>query len=742
MHATKTTTTDSEGARSTASLLEMRFGDVDPRCGANGNRAAAGPQRSADRTSPDWHPWAEFPGKERLTDLRVVSDQRPPAEFAALVAEVMGAAPALQTVTLVLPGRAASSLVAAARQWAPICQAKNASLVVDFVLADDFDAFASLAQSTGDVLSPIVAASQRLRESGLTAVRWLIPVSPASVFHLEGIFSLARDANVTPVLVPSEAAGVAGNPSNDGRAGKAAWDADRRLFVWDFVTYRLLEEQRQQLSAAEVEIYSAWQQAFSESPPGQSPSPHAVAVLEPQPGQLASDWHVRVEQHRVTRLQEPSLLPDSAHHAASHSQHGLAAQADQVAEVGGVLWQGNRAVLQWLKSGITGRWRPPAHVAKLRRVLVIGAYGGEHIGDTAILGGVLHRIHQRYGVTDAVLMSQRARHSRHLVDMLDSPVRVRVEPYEHARIRDALQQVDAVVFAGGPLMDLPKQLVLHLYSVSLARQRGLPFIVEGIGAGPFKRQPSAWVGRRLVTMASSVSVRTKEDGEKPLVRGLDVQVGHDPAFDYLATRPEQLTRLRSQEPAAIDALLRDTEDRPRIGINLRPIRHMWTETADRSDPVQYTRRVEVEFERQFAEGLRRFDRDCPARPCFVFYPMNAIQFGMSDLRSAYRIGRLLGRDVDFRVWQADASLDGVVALLRRLDLAITMRFHATIFALAAGLPVVGIDYRIGKRDKVAALLSDRGQSANCTRIDELTADWLCQRIGALCHRQPADMIGT
>ena len=88
--------------------------------------------------------------------------------------------------------------------------------------------------------------------------------------------------------------------------------------------------------------------------------------------------------------------------------------------------------------------------------------------------------------------------------------------------------------------------------------------------------------------------------------------------------------------------------------------------------------------------------------------MNAIQFGMSDLRSAYRIQRRLSGTVDFRVWEGDASIDGVVGLLRRLDIVIAMRFHAAIYALAHTRRVIGIDYRIGKKDKVGALLDDLG----------------------------------
>jgi polysaccharide pyruvyl transferase WcaK-like protein len=87
--------------------------------------------------------------------------------------------------------------------------------------------------------------------------------------------------------------------------------------------------------------------------------------------------------------------------------------------------------------------------------------------------------------------------------------------------------------------------------------------------------------------------------------------------------------------------------------------------------------------------------------------------------------------VDFRVWEADASLDGVVALLRRLDLVIAMRFHAAIFALSQQRRVIGIDYRVGERDKVGALLEDFGQSENCARIDQVTPEWVCGRLLAL-----------
>jgi polysaccharide pyruvyl transferase WcaK-like protein len=364
----------------------------------------------------------------------------------------------------------------------------------------------------------------------------------------------------------------------------------------------------------------------------------------------------------------------------------------------------------------------------MRRVLVIGAYGGDHIGDTAIFGGVLLRIHERHGTTDAILVSQRPEHTRRLAAMLDVPVDVTVEEYRQETVRALVDSVDGVVFAGGPLMDLPKQLVKHLYAVAHARRRGKPFVIEGIGAGPFIRRVSAWTARLLVLMAERITVRTADDARAPLLRGLDPVVGRDPAFDYLETRAAVLTRLPADDRRWLDRLFYGTGGRLAVGINLRPIRPDYTVGAPPAQRAEYTRRIESRFEAQLAEAMRHFHDASPQPPCFIFYPMNAIQFGSSDLRSAYRLKRLLGDAVDFRIWEGDPSIDGVIALLRRVDVAITMRFHATIYALSQGTRVIGIDYRPGKKDKVAALLDDAGQAQNCCRIDEMTADWMFERL--------------
>jgi polysaccharide pyruvyl transferase WcaK-like protein len=247
--------------------------------------------------------------------------------------------------------------------------------------------------------------------------------------------------------------------------------------------------------------------------------------------------------------------------------------------------------------------------------------------------------------------------------------------------------------------------------------------------GPFVRRPSEWVGRRLIRLADRISVRTPDDGRARQVRGRNVTVGRDPAFDYLEARGGELTRLTGVDRQWVEQLVQGTEGRMVVGLNIRPIRPDYTTDTSAGRREEYTRFVERRFEERLAAAMRRLHEVSTARrPCFIFFPMNAIQFGLSDLRSAHRLRRLLRGDVDFRLWEGDPGIDGVVALLRCLDVAITMRFHATIYALAQNVPVVGIDYRVGRRDKVAALLDGCGRSDSYRRIDEMTTDWLLERL--------------
>jgi polysaccharide pyruvyl transferase WcaK-like protein len=360
---------------------------------------------------------------------------------------------------------------------------------------------------------------------------------------------------------------------------------------------------------------------------------------------------------------------------------------------------------------------------RLDSVVIVGAYGGDHIGDAAILGGTLLGLHRRFGVSRAAVMSGRPEHTRRLTEGISTPVRVEVAPYRAGTVRRALDRADALVVGGGPLYGSPRVLSRHLAAAASARRRGLPFIVERIGIGPFPDPLTRWAGRRLLRSASSISMRTSGSARHPLLKGLDPQVGRDPAFDYLADR-RALDRLPATDAAAVGTLLEGAESSLKVGINLRPTHDDWQDLSDLSEHA-----VDPVFMRKLADGLIAFAGRSKLPVTYVFFPMNAIQLGMSDLSAAYELRRAVRGAVDLRVWEADASLDGVIHLLRRLDAAVAMRFHAAIFALTQNVPLIGLDF-FPDGGKVSELLADAGRPEDASTVAGFTPQWLVDRLCA------------
>ena len=377
---------------------------------------------------------------------------------------------------------------------------------------------------------------------------------------------------------------------------------------------------------------------------------------------------------------------------------------------------------------------PTPEPSTLPSVVLIGAYGGEHVGDAAILGGVLLGLHRDYGTTRATIMSKRPEHTKRLAAALDTPVELTIVPYGHRHIRDQIDLADGLVFAGGPLMDLPRMLVMHLKAARMAAVQGKPFVVRNVGVGPFKRKLSRWIARQIALHAAVFTVRTSKAAKAPELDGINVNIGHDPAFDYLESRPAELGMLTEAEKTNVDSLLAGTDGRVLIGINIRPIRHDWATQGE-----DFSRNAEDRCFKECSKAMIALAQSSPRPITFVFFPMNPIQLGASDLEAAYRLHNLTAEHCDLRVLQSDPDVDGVLYLLRRLNAAITMRFHGCIFSLSQKIPTFGIDYYPGQGGKVEQLFADLSQSARVRRMDEVRADWLEEGLGRVLLTKQQDV---
>lgn len=357
------------------------------------------------------------------------------------------------------------------------------------------------------------------------------------------------------------------------------------------------------------------------------------------------------------------------------------------------------------------------------RAVLIGCYGGEHVGDAAILGGVLQRLNSDFGVEHAVVASGRPHRTRRWAASLRTNTEIKVIPYETASLHRALDGIDYLVFAGGPLMDLPGILTKHLDAALEARRRSIPIIIEGAGIGPFRFHLSRLIVRRLLEMASHVRLRTHAAVDQAEKWGVSASFLQDPAFDYLETRHVGLDR--KEVPPSLSRLL--NTDKIVVAINLRPL---WGKYASGPCTNESVRRIEEQCLNQFAACLEAGKSNVR----YVFFPMNPDQYGFSDLSIAFRLADKLSDAVDFQIWEHEPNVDEVCYLLRHAAVCVAMRFHACIFALQCQVPTIGIDYGIGQKSKVSELFDDRGLKKEVIGVEDMKAEWLTAKLDHAMRR--------
>ncbi|QSV44854.1 polysaccharide pyruvyl transferase family protein [Geobacter benzoatilyticus] len=362
---------------------------------------------------------------------------------------------------------------------------------------------------------------------------------------------------------------------------------------------------------------------------------------------------------------------------------------------------------------------PPLKSTDEKRALLVGCYGGEHVGDAAILGGVLQRLSRDFNISKAVVASSRIDRTRRWVNSLRNTIPVEVINYKHDVVNAEVSKCDYLVFAGGPLMDLPGLLIKHLEVAIYAYNLSIPILIEGCGIGPFKFTLSQQLVKRILRMASHIRLRTQASVDIVAeLCGCKALLDKDPAYDYIDTLTKENT-LRDFTPESLVPLV-DTE-KIIIGINLRPL---WQKYAKGFVPMSKITNIEERFLLEFANALLKY-KD---KVRYIFFPMNPDQYGFSDLSIAYRLKEMLPDELDFHVWEYEPNVDEVLSLLKKVSGCITMRFHASIFSLSHNIKTIGIDYGIGKKSKVWDLFSEAKLTDNVINVEEFTCDWLVQQL--------------
>lgn len=294
-----------------------------------------------------------------------------------------------------------------------------------------------------------------------------------------------------------------------------------------------------------------------------------------------------------------------------------------------------------------------------RSILIIGNYGAGNLGDDAILAGIL---------TDLKAVGYRGKiavtHGGHAssADLYKGLQKVPFVPFglrsrfsiRRKEAKNAIREADLVILGGGGLfVDTESRLAPWIWAAQANACRALrtPYLIYGQSVGPLKSWTSRFLTKRVFRSAKAIHVRDGASHRLLLDWGISATLGSDPALSWLQEERKK------------------TEKKPVLLVALR----LWPGV----DTLTWN---------QILKPIQDFAAKKKWKPILI----------SMDSRSEEERAAL--RTLDFELFEptsASMAFEG----FQRAQMAVIMRLHAGIFALAAGLPILALPYST----KVSAL---------------------------------------
>lgn len=301
----------------------------------------------------------------------------------------------------------------------------------------------------------------------------------------------------------------------------------------------------------------------------------------------------------------------------------------------------------------------------IMRVVLCGYYGMGNGGDEALLYTLLSMLPPH--VTPIVL-SGNPEYTAQLYGVIAYPRKDMVQ------VVKVLRQADAFIWGGGSLMQDATSALNPLYYgglMLLAQGLGLKTIAWGQGVGPLRRSLTRWLTRHCLSHCTAVSVRDSKS--LSLVEGWNIAATLAP--DPVWAMPEEMTPDEvTPDKVTLDAMtygeeIKGTEQgtpNQSVAVILRP------------HPLLTQHRLN-----HLTEALIQFQQTTQAHILLVpFQPVN-------DGAIATHIQSQLPGSSE-RVEQTDPRQ--LHKVFSRVKMAIAMRLHGAIMAVAAGCQCWAISY--------------------------------------------------
>jgi polysaccharide pyruvyl transferase CsaB len=280
------------------------------------------------------------------------------------------------------------------------------------------------------------------------------------------------------------------------------------------------------------------------------------------------------------------------------------------------------------------------------RVVISGYYGFGNLGDEAVLAAMVAALRDRLPQAHVVVVSGRPTLTRLLHGVASVP--------RTGALR-ALVGADLVISGGGGLVQdvtSARSALYYLTLLGVATLLARATMVYAQGIGPLRRWWLRKLAQSVVNRVTVVTVRDEDSRRflQEIAVRRPVQVVADPAF---ALDPVPVTQIRDLIGARRPA---------RIGVALRP----WQDNR---------------YLEPLLQGLHAACVDIGAEiVALAFHPQR-------DLGVCAHAARAIGGQVI-----AGLSPGEMMAVTGTLDLMVGMRLHALVYAVARGIPLVGLSY--------------------------------------------------
>jgi polysaccharide pyruvyl transferase WcaK-like protein len=372
-----------------------------------------------------------------------------------------------------------------------------------------------------------------------------------------------------------------------------------------------------------------------------------------------------------------------------------------------------------------------------KTILLLGSYGRGNIGDDAFLLAAL----QLFEGYKLYINSAND-------DLLPQGVRGRVNTIATSGGKDLMRKlrifrsIQYIVYCGGDLWvelygdRFPRQSLYKMAAVNLlARLTGKKVFYLGCGIGRLHGY-SLFLARLSARLANGIIVREPRSAQVLGLKKIQVLPDLVTTLDVLpGLSAPSLPAVRS--PESIEGTPPNRASLNTEGAGTLAGR----DGAERPTRRKYTIGVSILYhlpnpDKNFPKLVKHLSKALSALSVrhyrIVLFPMLASPNELHDDVWASAELQKAMPDADVSIF-GGREITGYVAALQQVDLLIGTRLHASIIALLAGVPALGIAYR----PKVAQFFASSGLERYCIDLDDVTPKRLEERI-AFIRRNQAD----